>query len=58
MEDSECVVIDGALDGFVLTKSESGSDLIIDRVVLDENLLDRLIDHDADAMSVLRRLIS
>ncbi|GLS13039.1 hypothetical protein [Hydrogenophaga electricum] len=56
--EGECTVVDESLDGFILTKGENGCDLIVDRIVLDDNLLDRLIDHDVDAMKILKKRIS
>lgn len=55
MNESKCDVIDPSVDGFILTKSESGSDMLIHWATAKNALLDRMIDHDPEAMEEFER---
>jgi hypothetical protein len=50
LPEAECELVDSNVTGFVLVKNARGSDTLIHPVLQEEALLDRLIDHDADAM--------
>lgn len=49
--DSKCVVIDYSIDDMVIVKNSDGNDLIINKLVYDNGLLDDMIDHDPEAMA-------
>lgn len=52
--ESECEITDSSLDGFSLTKGASEGDMLVLGIVLDNNLLDRMIEHDPVAMAMYR----
>ena len=49
--ESKSDVIDTSLNDFVIVKNSKGNDLLIHRIIYDNNLLDDLIDHDPEAMA-------
>ena len=50
LSETECELVDPSLTGFVLVKNARGDDSLLHSVLQEEALLDRLIDHDAEAM--------
>lgn len=57
--ESECVVTDPVLSAdFILTKGDSQNDVFIHRAAFDDRLIDKLIDHDADAMKIFLERLS
>ena len=52
--ESECVITDSSLDGFRLVKGASQEDILVLGSVLEDDLLDRMIDHDPMAMTKYR----
>ncbi len=48
-------IVDPSIDGFILRKSGSGRDILIHWATDKDDLLDKLIDHDEDAMKELER---
>ena len=55
VNESKCEVLDPSVDGFILTKSGSGSDMFIHWATEKDALLDRMIDHDPQAMEEFER---
>lgn len=53
--EENCDVIDPSIDGFVLIKSGSGRDMFIHWATEKDALLDRMIDHDPEAMEEFER---
>lgn len=50
-----CKIIDPSVPpNFVLIRNENGTDFLLNRALLEDNLLDRLIDHDPRAMEEYR----
>ena len=50
--ESECEITDASLDGFILKKVASGRDILVLGIVLEDDLLDRMIEHDPVAMAI------
>jgi hypothetical protein len=51
-------VVDPTIDGFVLRKSGYGSDIIVHWAASRGDLLDKLVEADAEALAELRRRIT
>ena len=51
VSESECEITDSSLDGFKLVRGASQGDMLVLGAVLEDNLLDRMIDHDPAAMA-------
>jgi hypothetical protein len=49
--ESECEIIDPSLDGYSYFKNSNGQDMLIQNIALQDKLLDRLIEHEAEAMA-------
>ena len=47
---SQCEITDPSLDGLIFTHEVHGQDALLHPILLDKDLLNRLIDHDTDAM--------
>lgn len=54
VSESECEVTDSSLDGFRLIKGASQGDMLVLGAVLEDDLLDRMIEHDPVAMARYR----
>lgn len=49
--EDDCELTDPSIDGFRLAKSASNEDIIVLAIILDNDLLDRMIDHEPAAMA-------
>lgn len=59
IRDSECEVVDISVDDFVLIKNDNGNDMLVHKEAYRDSLLDRLIEHELEAMKeFLSRLAS
>lgn len=56
--ESECELVDPEVSRFVLVKDSRGRDALIHTVLRKEGLLDRITDHDPDAVEEFLRLIT
>ena len=56
--ESECEITDTSLDGYRMVKNSSQSDMIVLSIVLENDLLDRMIDHDEVAMRKFHEKLS
>lgn len=54
VSESECEITDFSLDGFRLTTGASHGDMLVLGTVLEDDLLDRMIEHDPVAMAKYR----
>lgn len=50
IKNSECEVVDVSVDDFVLISNDNGSDMLVHKEAYRDSLLDRLIEHEPDAM--------
>lgn len=55
VNESKCEVTDPSVDGFILTKSGNGGDMLVHWAAEKDALLDRMIDHDPEAMEEFER---
>ena len=56
VSESECEITDCSLDGFKLIKGASQGDMLVLGTVMEDNLLDRMIEHDPTAMAKYREM--
>lgn len=56
--ESECEITDTSLDGYRMVKNSSQRDMIVLSIVLENDLLDRMIDHDEVAMRKFHQKLS
>ncbi|WFF41184.1 hypothetical protein EVC62_06530 [Salinicola endophyticus] len=56
--ESDCELVDSEFSNFLLIKDSRGKDALVHTVLRKEGLLDRIIDHDPDAVEEFLELIA
>lgn len=55
--ESECEISDASLDGFKLVLGSPQGDMLIHSALLEDDLLERIIEHDQEAMKIFLKNI-
>lgn len=58
VSESECEITNSSLDGFKLVKGASQKDMLVREIVLEDNLLDQMIEHNPVAMAKFREKVA